>query len=221
MFERNYTTHRTAVLLVAAAGSLDAYTFLTQGEVFAGLQTGNMILLGVNLGRGNWPMVGHYLFAIAMFALGTFLARMSQAHIRSFPHHQTVILTAEIAMTAFTGLFANHLPSDVVVSLLAITAAAQLQTFRVYNGGPFTPLMMTGNLRLLVDSLYAAPKDKIARAKALDTALILAGFATGAITVSALRPLTRNYTILVTTVFLTLILVFAPGATPGVERPEG
>ena len=41
-------------LLTAAAGSFDAYTYLLHGEVFAGLQTGNVILLGVHLGQGQW-----------------------------------------------------------------------------------------------------------------------------------------------------------------------
>ncbi|WP_434976965.1 DUF1275 family protein [Latilactobacillus sakei] len=32
--------------LLAAAGGFDSYTFLVHGQVFAGLQTGNLILLG-------------------------------------------------------------------------------------------------------------------------------------------------------------------------------
>lgn len=37
-------------LLTMAAGGIDAYSYIFHGQVFAGLQTGNMILLGVNLG---------------------------------------------------------------------------------------------------------------------------------------------------------------------------
>ena len=55
MTRPDYTTLLPGALLAATAGSLDGYTFLHQGAVFAGLQTGNLILLGVHLGGGQWP----------------------------------------------------------------------------------------------------------------------------------------------------------------------
>lgn len=36
-----------AILLAITSGGIDAYTFIEQGGVFAGLQTGNSILLGL------------------------------------------------------------------------------------------------------------------------------------------------------------------------------
>lgn len=40
-------------LLTMAAGCIDAHSYLLHGQVFAGLQTGNLILLGVRLGQGE------------------------------------------------------------------------------------------------------------------------------------------------------------------------
>ena len=46
-------TYRVGILLAAAGGFLDAYTFLCRGHVFANAQTGNIVLFGVSLARGD------------------------------------------------------------------------------------------------------------------------------------------------------------------------
>ncbi|GEP21872.1 hypothetical protein FC71_GL000529 [Latilactobacillus sakei subsp. carnosus DSM 15831] len=43
--------------LLAAAGGFDSYTFLVYGQVFAGLQTGNLILLGTHIGQMKWSVL--------------------------------------------------------------------------------------------------------------------------------------------------------------------
>ena len=48
MTKKNYRIFervRVAVLITFISGFLDAYTFVTQGKRFAGLQTGNFIYL--------------------------------------------------------------------------------------------------------------------------------------------------------------------------------
>ena len=42
-------THLLGLLLAVVGGFLDAYTYLCRGRVFANAQTGNIVLLGVNL----------------------------------------------------------------------------------------------------------------------------------------------------------------------------
>lgn len=46
MEEKAHERLEFGMALAATAGGLDAYTYLVHGEVFAGLQTGNFILLG-------------------------------------------------------------------------------------------------------------------------------------------------------------------------------
>ena len=86
-------------LLTAAAGSFDAYTYLLHGEVFAGLQTGNVILLGVHLGQGQWHTAIRYLVPILAFMFGTMAARALQLHASHRPQllaEQRWILRYEI-----------------------------------------------------------------------------------------------------------------------------
>lgn len=52
---------------------LDAYTFVTQGKRFAGLQTGNFIYLMKSLAEGNLTGASNYLLPISAFMLGAVL----------------------------------------------------------------------------------------------------------------------------------------------------
>lgn len=45
---------RLGVLLALVGGGLDAYTFISRGGVFAGAQTGNVVLLGVAAAQRHW-----------------------------------------------------------------------------------------------------------------------------------------------------------------------
>lgn len=74
-------------LLAASAGGFDAFTYLQHGEVFAGLQTGNLILLGVHLGQGQFGVTIHYLIPILAFIFGTMVARFFQHTIKKASNH--------------------------------------------------------------------------------------------------------------------------------------
>ncbi|MEJ1311004.1 YoaK family protein [Latilactobacillus sakei] len=65
--------------LLAAAGGFDSYTFLVHGQVFAGLQTGNLILLGTHIGQMKWAVLMQHITPILAFMLGTILTRVVQA----------------------------------------------------------------------------------------------------------------------------------------------
>ena len=45
---------RLGILLALSGGFMDAYSYLERGQVFANAQTGNMLLMGVNLAEGNF-----------------------------------------------------------------------------------------------------------------------------------------------------------------------
>ena len=61
------------IILAIVGGYLDAYTYIIRGGVFANAQTGNIVLLGINLAEGNFSNVIHYLIPILAFALGVLI----------------------------------------------------------------------------------------------------------------------------------------------------
>lgn len=169
--------------LAAIAGGLDAYTYLEHGGVFAGLQTGNLILLGVSLSKGQFAKVGYYLIAIIAFGLGTiFIRHMQHFFKQNYLKRAYFVLIYEFVLMVLVAMISQNAPDVITVMLLAITAAAQLQEFRKLQDGPFTSLMMTGNIRTASENLYTGfvHHDVTAQQKAADTGIVIGSFVAGA-----------------------------------------
>jgi len=61
------------LLLSLTAGSADAAGYLGLGRVFTSNMTGNVVLLGINLGQGDFIAAGRILYVLAIFILGVCL----------------------------------------------------------------------------------------------------------------------------------------------------
>jgi len=204
MEEKIHERLEFGMALAATAGGLDAYTYLVHGEVFAGLQTGNFILLGVHLGQGDWSALIHYLIPIFAFALGTILARYLQTIISE--NQQLWLLIFEIILLLIVGIFSPHLPNLLANALLSAAAATQLQEFQKMKGKPFTSLMMTGNLRNLSTNFFEAylKHDAAKRVAFFDTLIILSSFVLGALLNGFLVSYFGQRTILFSLIFLVI-----------------
>ncbi|ANZ70241.1 YoaK family protein [Pediococcus claussenii] len=205
-----YERLMSGALLALTAGSIDAYTYLVHGGVFAGLQTGNVILLGIHIGEGKFAQAVPYLFSILMFMLGTILIRIVQhVYEEKDPEvHQHLVIYYEIILLIVVMLTSSTLPNMLVTGMLSMVAAAQLQAFRQLKNGPFTSLMMTGNIRTVADSLYTAlvKNDQVALRKAKDISVIILSFLGGAIITGVLVQFLGGMTIAVAITALLLIL---------------
>ena len=176
-------------ILTAAAGGLDAYTYLEHGEVFAGLQTGNVILLGISVGSGHFMQAWKYVISIAAFLVGVVVIRHLQyVHEKRSAklNRQLMVLSFESVVLVAVACVSGIVPDVVSTAMLSVAAAAQLQEFRKLKGGPFTSLMMTGNLRTLAenahDSVYRVNEG--AMEKLVDTISIIVSFTVGAAVVA-------------------------------------
>lgn len=179
-------------ILTLAAGGLDAYSYLVHGEVFAGLQTGNLILFGVHLGQGDLVGSGRYLVSLLAFFVGTIIVRVLQRHRwlgQHDPQRRQAILLYVAVVLVLAVVFSQWGAAVLGTALLSVAAAAVLQEFRRLNGGPFTPLMMTGNLRTLAETSFDALwlHEQKAWTKLRQTATIMVTFAVGAGLVALLR----------------------------------
>ena len=79
------------ILLALSGGFMDAYSYMCRGKVFANAQTGNILLLGINISERNWHMALHYLKEIflqlsATFAL--FLLLPLESHLQTLSEIQ-------------------------------------------------------------------------------------------------------------------------------------
>ncbi|MCX3064331.1 DUF1275 family protein, partial [Streptomyces beihaiensis] len=73
----NRRTHLSLVLLAGASGAVDALAFTALGTVFAGVMTGNLVLLGVAAGHGAGGDTLAPLTALGGYAAGACAATLA------------------------------------------------------------------------------------------------------------------------------------------------
>ncbi|WP_051907200.1 YoaK family protein [Secundilactobacillus oryzae] len=171
-------------ILAAIAGGVDAYTYLEHGGVFAGLQTGNLILMGVSLNQGEIGKVGRYALAIFAFILGTILVKVVQHFMHQKPMRQAfLVLIYELILMIIVILMGVGASNVLIIVLLAMTMAGQLQQFRQLEGNPFTSLMMTGNIRNLADNLYELliKQNRGVQSRLKSIGIVIGGFLAGVV----------------------------------------
>lgn len=141
-------TIRLGIFLALAGGFMDAYSYLCREQVFANAQTGNMLLLGINLSKGNFKMALHYFCPVLAFTAGIVLAdlvrhgwkRMSQLHWRQ------ISVLAEALILFGVGFFPQEM-NLLANSLTSLACGIQVESFRKIHGNGIATTMCIGNLR--------------------------------------------------------------------------
>ena len=158
---RKYQTSESlpvGLLLALAGGILDSYSYLNRGQVFATAETGNLVLLGINLSQGNWQQVLHYLLPILAFAAGvlaTELLRRQMGPNAGHLHWRQPILLVECGVLVLVSFLPQGGLDPVANMLISFTSAVQIESFRKSHGCACATTMCTGNLRSAADNLYA------------------------------------------------------------------
>lgn len=139
---------RLGALLAVAGGFLDAYTYLVRGGVFANAQTGNIVLLGVRLIQGQWPLALHYLIPILAFAGGVMVADLIKYHFRQSPgvHWRQLTVGLELILLVVVAFLPARLDNLANIAV-SFVCAVQVESFRKVRGNAFATTMCTGNLR--------------------------------------------------------------------------
>ena len=137
MSSRQYSDSlRVGILLALTGGFLDAYTYISRGNVFANAQTGNMVMLGINFMEGNFRGIINYIIPIIAFAIGVLLAEVIRTKLSKFDY--------------------------VANTIISFICAMQVESFRKFHGNAYATTMCTGNLRSGTEKLviFIRNKDK-------------------------------------------------------------
>ncbi len=148
------------ITLTAGAGAVDAITYLGLGKVFTANMTGNIVLLGIAVGRGAHPEEVRAAISLAVYALGVFLGGRAVtvwARPERWPTGLTLVLGADALAQAglWTGwLLAHaHPGTELTAGLVAVSAVAMgLQAGAAHALGVagVTTTYVTGTLTGLV-----------------------------------------------------------------------
>lgn len=149
-------TFLMGTLLALTGGFLDAYTYISRGGVFANAQTGNIVLLGLNMASGQWSRVLYYLVPIIAFVLGIFLAESirGKCMYNRKMHWRQLVLILEILVLLFVAVLPQGKFDMIANVAVSFICAMQVESFRKVNGNTFATTMCTGNLRSGTERLY-------------------------------------------------------------------
>lgn len=155
-------TFRLGILLAIVGGFLDAYTYISRGEVFANAQTGNIVLLGLNIAEGNLKNSIYYLIPILAFALGVVISEVIKSKYKdsNYIHWRQIIIVIEIIILFIVGFVPSGNMNVIVNIAISFVCSMQVESFRKVHGNAFATTMCTGNLRSGTEQLYKYKKTK-------------------------------------------------------------
>lgn len=172
-----------AIMLAVVGGFLDAYTFVGRGGAFANAQTGNIVLVGVNIFKEDWNEVVLHALPILAFVLGVFASEVIRklSNGISSANMEHLILVVEIITFSVIGFVPKTISNDVVNVIISFVASLQYCTFKKLGDYPYATTMCTGNLRSASMAAYAAftQKDYEAFKKAVHYFIVIFSFLFG------------------------------------------
>ena len=160
--ERRWVYH----LLIIVAGYFGAFTYLLRGNVFCNAQTGNVVLMGLALGNGQWRSAVYYLIPISAYLLGAFVS--------------------ELLAVVVLGVIPDSAPVQISQIMINFIASMQYNTFRQAEGVPMATTFATNHIRqlgigLAKEILHRHSEDKSHRVKILRHFQMLIFFVLGAV----------------------------------------
>ncbi len=173
-------------LLAIVGGFLDAYTFICRGEVFANAQTGNIVLLGIELTKGDFVQALMAFLPILAFIVGVIVAEMirdfKSPSITFVSGAERIILIIETIVLIIIGFIPTTVPHIFVTVPISFVSSVQIASFRTLIDSPYCTTMCTGNLRSACHEAYIAltRKDKKSAANTTRYAIIILSFLLGA-----------------------------------------
>lgn len=167
-------------LLALSGGFLDVYTYVCRDGVFANAQTGNMVLLGVKLVKGEFFHALYYLIPIFAFVLGIIISEMVRKRFSDssqFHWRQIIIVVEILALFIASFMKPTELNNIIVNVTVSFVCSLQVESFRIINDSVLATTMCTGNLRSASELLYKYKTERLPeQKKALVTYFSVIGF---------------------------------------------
>lgn len=174
---------RTALFIILSGGYQDAYTYCCRGKVFANAQTGNIVLMSVNLFDGDLQKAVRYVIPLLAFLAGIIAAESVHHRFKNIEkiHWRQIVILCEIIMLFAVGFMPQWL-NAAANALVSFVCAMQVQTFHKVRGHAYASTMCIGNMRSGTEALcaYFRTREKEVLQKALTYFGVILVFGVGA-----------------------------------------
>ena len=91
-------------ILICIAGYFGAYTYVLRGNIFCNAQTGNIVLMGIAFGSGDFSEGVYYLIPISAYLMGAFISEILPPKIQADFSILPVITSLLVAHSAPTDI---------------------------------------------------------------------------------------------------------------------
>ena len=140
---------RVFSLLMLAGGVLGAFTYMARGNVFCNAQTGNILLLGLALGDGEWRRAAYLLIPITAYGLGAAVSEFLPVPVKKAGklRWDTLLIGFELLVTVLLGFVPEEAPYQISQVAVNFICSMQYNTFRQAEGIPMASTFCTNHLR--------------------------------------------------------------------------
>ena len=140
---------RVFSLLMLAGGVLGAFTYMARGNVFCNAQTGNILLLGLALGDGEWRRAAYLLIPITAYGLGAAVSEFLPVPVKKAGklRWDTLLIGFELMVTVLLGFVPEEAPYQISQVAINFICSMQYNTFRQAEGIPMATTFCTNHLR--------------------------------------------------------------------------
>jgi uncharacterized membrane protein YoaK (UPF0700 family) len=139
--------HVRLLALAAAAGCIDAASFLGLDQVFTANQTGNTVLLGIAVGEGDGHAIVRTAVSVAGFVVGVMLAAVVLRGLANgWSRRVGAIVAVEAAVLALAGALWHPLGTVVLIAAVAAAMGAQSAAAQRVGVPGVTTTFITGTL---------------------------------------------------------------------------
>ena len=174
-------------VLIFVAGFLGAFTYVLRGGVFCNAQTGNVVLLGMELGKGDWNGALYYLIPIGAYILGAVVSELLPNPVkhRLAVRWDTLLIAVEMLVIVILGFVPESAPVQISQVAVNFIASMQYNTFRQAEGVAVATTFVTNHIRqvgvgLAMEWRHRHDAEKPHRRKFLTHLGMLLFFAAGA-----------------------------------------
>jgi uncharacterized membrane protein YoaK (UPF0700 family) len=207
------------ISLTLLTGVMDSVAFLRLDNVFTSVMTGNMVLMGMGIGRADWGQLEHAAIAVAAYVAGAMIGGRISGRVGAddsvWPAQVTLALLVEFLLFAAVNVMwllgharPNGAEKPILVALAAAALGIQSSAVIRLNVSGLSTTYLTGTLTGVARSLMV---DRKFRGNGRSTLVLLAlvsGAALGAVLatrvplIAALPPLVILAVVLGAAVFV-------------------
>lgn len=140
---------RVFCLLMMSGGLLGAFTYLIRGNVFCNAQTGNIVLMGMALGKGEFMHAAYFLIPITAYGLGAVVSEILPVSVKKagLLRWDTLLIGFEILVTLLLGFLPENAPYQISQVAINFICSMQYNTFRQAEGVPMATTFCTNHVR--------------------------------------------------------------------------